>query len=96
MHYLGRLLSILISYSLLVAIAEKVFTFSARLYVSRRQRNPKQSHSIAAPTSSNGGIKPLHDFDYRVIEPIKYRPFETKRHVVMGRSSRVWSAVCMS
>jgi hypothetical protein len=85
MHYLGRLIAIAISYSLLVVFAERVLTFLTSLYISRLQRKTRQFHSIATPTAPIERISSLHGFDYRVAEPIKYRPFETKRHVTMGR-----------
>lgn len=85
MHYLGRLISITISYSLLVAFVGKAFTFFSRLYVSRLQRKTKEFHSIATPTIiPTEKIRPLSGFDYRLAEPIKYRPFKAKRHVTMG------------
>lgn len=87
MHHLGRLISITISYSLLVALVGRAYTFFSRLYVSRLQRKTIAFHSIATPTITPvESIRPLHGFDYRVAEPIKYRPFETKRHVTMGMS----------
>lgn len=88
MHYLGRLISITISYSLLVVIVERAFTFLTRLYISRVQRKTSQFHSIATPTIPVERIRSLHGFDYRDVEPIKYRPFETKRHVTMGMSRK--------
>lgn len=88
MHYLGRLIAIAISYSLLVVFAERTLTFLTRLYISRLQRKTRQFHSIATPTGPIETISSLHGFDYRVIEPIKYRPFETKRHVTMGGSKK--------
>lgn len=88
MHYLGRLVSITISYSLLVVIAERALTFLTRLYISRLQRKTRQSHSIATPTTPVERIESLHGFDYRAVEPIKYRPFENKRHVTMGTSRK--------
>lgn len=88
MQYLGRLVSITVSYSLLVAIAERAFTFLARLYTSRLQRKTQKFHSIATPTVLQVEVvTPLHEFDYNAVEPIKYRPFENKRHVTMGMSS---------
>lgn len=87
MHFLGRLISITISYSLLVALLGRAFTFFSRLYVLRLQRKTKTSQSSAAPTiNSIEKIIPIHGFDYKAMEPIKYRPFEAKRHVTMGMS----------
>lgn len=85
MHYLGRLVSITISYSLLVVIVERAFTFLSQLYVSRLRQKTKKLHSIATPTVLPiERVTPLKRFNYKVVEPIKYRPFESKRHVVMG------------
>ena len=85
MQYLARLISITISYSLLVAIAERAFTFFSRLYISRLQRKTRKLHSIATPVVLPvEGVRPLHGFNYKVVEPIRYRPFESKRHVTMG------------
>ena len=85
MQYLGRLLSITISYSLVVAILERAFTLFARLYVSTLQRKKQKLDptitSTALPAES---VKPINDFDYKAVAPIKYRPFENKRHVTMG------------
>lgn len=86
MHYLGRLISIAISYSVLVAVAERAFKSLARLYISRLQHKTKKFHSIATPTVITVDcIRPLHDLDFRTVEPIKYRPFENRRHVAMGK-----------
>ena len=81
MHVLGRLISITISYSLFVALIERAFTFLIRLYVSKVQQNPKGVYTSARPVD---GIQALHAFDYRDVEPIKYRPFESKHHVTIG------------
>ena len=85
MHYLGRLVSITITYSLLVVIVERAFTFLSQLYVSRLRQKTKKLHSIATPTVVPiEKVTPLKRFNYKAVEPIKYRPFESKRHVVMG------------
>ena len=81
MYFLGRLISITISYSLLIALIERAYTVSIRLYVSKMQRMPKGVYTSARPVED---IRALDTFDYRDIEPIKYRPFETKHHVTMG------------
>ncbi len=92
MHYLGRLISITISYSLIVAIAERAFTFLSRLYVSRLQRETQKFHSIATPTVLPvEKIKLLHDFNYKKVEPIEYRPFENKRHVTIGKHPKLFN-----
>ena len=84
MHHLGRLLSITISYSLIVALAGQIVTLAA-LYISRLRPKPKASRPIAILAGDRGdGITALHDFRYENVEPIKYRPFETRRHVAMG------------
>lgn len=86
MHYLGRLIAITISYSLLIAVVGRAFTFLSGLYLSRLRRKTKAFCSSATPTITPiDGIRPLYIFDYRAVEPIKYRPFETKRHVTMGK-----------
>ena len=85
MQYLARLISITVSYSLLVAIAERAFTFFSRLYISRLQRKNRKLHSIATPVVLPvERIRPLRGFNYKATEPTKYRPFENKRHVTMG------------
>ena len=81
MHVLGRLISITISYSLFVALIERAFTVLIRLYVSKVQQKPKGVYTSARPVE---GIQGLHAFDYRDVEPIKYRPFENKHHVTIG------------
>ena len=81
MHVLGRLISITISYSLFVALIERGFTILIRLYVSKVQQKPKGVYRSARSVE---GIQGLHAFDYRDVEPIKYRPFENKHHVTIG------------
>ena len=88
MHHLGRLVSIAISYALLVAILERIFKGLARFYLSRLQRkNQKLPVAPASAVSPIEEITPLHGFNYKDVEPIKYRPFENKRHVTMGESA---------
>ena len=84
MHYLGRLISITVSYSLLVAIIERVFVLiTQRLLKSNRAAKASLVYDAPAiPPAEH--IEPLRKFDYRTVEPIRYRPFESKRHVVMG------------
>ena len=85
MHYLGRLINISISYTLLVAGVWQIFNFLARLYVSIVQRKTKIDTSLTTPAvATTEKIEPLPDFQYETVTPIKYRPFETKRHVAMG------------
>ena len=85
MHYLGRLIDITISYTLLAAGIWQIFTFLTRLYDSTVQRKTKINTSVTTPTIATAEkIEPLPDFQYETVTPIKYRPFETKRHVAMG------------
>ena len=87
MHFFVRLISITISYSLLLAVVWQLFTFLARLYLLILQRKNLISTSItASAVATTEKIEPLHDFQYKTVPPIKYRPFETKRHVAMGMS----------
>lgn len=87
MHYLGRLISITLSYSLLVAIAERLFILIARTCIWKSRYGAEKPHTIATPdVLPSEVIKPIHDFQYSLVEPIRYRPFETKRHIVMGMS----------
>ena len=81
MHFLGRLISITISYSLFITFIERAWTVFIRLYVSQVQQKQKGGYTTVPPVEN---IQTLHAFDYRAIEPIKYRPFETKHHVTMG------------
>ena len=82
---LGRLVPVAISYSVLVFLVTRLFTLVSRLYISRLQRKTKPVRFAGIPTITPAqNIRPLHGFDYTAIEPIKYRPFETKRHVSMG------------
>ena len=85
MHYLGRLISITISYTSLVAVLWQIFTFLTRLYVSILQPKEVINTSVSTPAVAiTEDIEPLHDLQYETVPPIKYRPFETKRHVAMG------------
>lgn len=85
MHYLGRLIDITISYTLLVAGIWQIFTFLTQLYVSIVQRKTKINTSVTTPAvATTEKIESLPDFQYETVTPIKYRPFETKRHVAMG------------
>lgn len=86
MHFLGRLISITISYSLFIALIERAFTVFIRLYVSKVQQTPKDVETTVRPVKD---VESLHAFDYRDVEPIKYRPFENKHHVTMGMLHRV-------
>lgn len=89
MHSLVRLFSIVISYTLLVALVGRAVTLWARLLVSRLQRKTKPRPLIATSTAPPvEEITPLHDFQYENVEPIKYQPFETKRNVAMGIPSK--------
>ena len=85
MHYLGRLIDITISYALLTAGIWQIFTFLTRLYDSTVQRRTKIDTSVTTPAIATAEkIESLPDFQYEAVTPIKYRPFETKRHVAMG------------
>lgn len=85
MHYLGRVIDITISYTLLVACIWQIFTLLTRLYVSIVQRKTKIDNAVTTPTvATTEKIEPLHDLQYETVPPIKYRPFEIKRHVAMG------------
>lgn len=85
MHYLGRLISITISYALLVAVLSQIVTFLARLYVVILQRKKKiNTYVPASAVATTENIEPLHNLQYQTVPPIKYRPFETKHHVAMG------------
>ena len=87
MHYLGRLISITISYTLLVAVVWQIFTFFARFHVLILQKKKSISaSSTASAVATTENIEPLHALQYKTVPPIKYRPFETKRHVAMGMS----------
>ena len=81
MHFLGRLISITISYSLFIALIERAYTVFIRLRTSNVQQKPKGIYTPPRPVED---IQSLHAFDYRTEAPIKYRPFEKKQHVVMG------------
>ena len=85
MHCLGPLINITISYTLLVVSIWQFSTFLVRLYVSIVQRKTKIDTSVTTPAlATTEKIEPLPDFQYETVTPIKYRPFETKRHVAMG------------
>lgn len=81
MHFLGRLISITISYSFFIALIDRAYTVFIRLYISKVQQESKRFDTAARPVQD---IEALHTFDYRTVEPIKYRPFEKKQHVTMG------------
>ncbi|CAD6591945.1 MAG: hypothetical protein ASARMPREDX12_005511 [Alectoria sarmentosa] len=81
MHFLGRLISITISYSLFITLIERAWTVFIRLYVSQMQQKQKGGYTAVPPAEN---IQTLDAFEYRAVEPIKYRPFETKHHVTMG------------
>lgn len=81
MYSLGRLISITISYSLIIALIERAYTVFLRFYICKVQQKPKGVYTTARPVQD---IQSLDAFDYRDVEPIKYRPFETKHHVTMG------------
>ncbi|KAL2058323.1 hypothetical protein ABVK25_001049 [Lepraria finkii] len=94
MHSLVRLVSIVISYTLLVALVGRAVSLWARLLVSRLQRKTKPRPLIATSTAPPvEEITPLHDFQYENVEPIKYRPFETKRNVAMEASKNPSSRI---
>lgn len=90
MHILGRLISITISYSLFIALVERAYTVLIRLYVSKVQQKAKGVYTSARPAED---IQPFHGFDYRDVEPIKYRPFESKHHVTMGTFHPVFTVI---
>lgn len=81
MYFLGRLISITISYSLLVALIERAYTVLLRIYVCKVQQRSKGVYTSARPVED---IQTLRTFDYSNVEPIKYRPFQNKHHVTMG------------
>ena len=81
MHLLGRLISITISYSLFIALVERAYTLFLQLYRTKVQPEPKGVCTIAQAVEH---VESLQSFDYRDVEPIKYRPFETKQHVTIG------------
>ena len=75
MHSLVRRFSIVISYTLSVALVGQPITLWARLHASRLQRKTKPTPLIATSTTPPiEEITPLHDFQYETVEPIKYRP----------------------
>ena len=81
MHFFGRLISITISYSLFIALIERAYTILIRRWTLKVQHNPKGVYTSTRPVDD---VQILHTFDYKAVEPIKYRPFETKHHVTMG------------
>ena len=81
MHLLGRLISITISYSLFIALVERAYTLFLQLYRTTVQPEPK---GVCTTARAVEHVEPLQSFDYRDVEPIKYRPFETKHHVTIG------------
>lgn len=91
MHFLGRLISITISYSLFIALVERACTLFIRLYISKVLQKPKGIDTIKQPVQ---GIERLHSFDYRAEEPIKYRPFKKKQHVTMGMLHLLLQSLC--
>ncbi len=93
MHFLGRLISITISYSLFIALVERAYTLFLRIYISRVQSKPKGVYTAARPVED---LQPLQAFDYRDVEPIKYRPFQNKHHVTMGMSHLVSRSLCLA
>ncbi len=93
MHILGRLISITISYSLFIALVERAYTLFLRLYVFRVQQKPKDVYTAARQVED---VQPLQAFDYRDVEPIKYRPFQNKHHVTMGMLHLVSRSSCLA
>lgn len=93
MYFLGRLISITISYSLIIALIERAYTVFTRLYISKVQQKPKGVYTTARPVQD---IQSLDAFDYRAVEPINYRPFETKHHVTMGKLHLVSQLSCLA
>ena len=85
MYCLGRLISITIVYSLLVAIIQRLYTLVNRLCISKLLQKSKSSDPA---TRSIKKTNPLESFDFKATEPVKYRPFMTKRHVTMGMFAR--------
>ena len=81
MHLLGRLISITISYSLFIALVERAYTLFLHLYRTKVQ---PESKGVCATARAVEHVESLQSFDYRGVEPIKYRPFETKHHVIIG------------
>ena len=81
MHLLGRLISITISYSLFIALVERAYTLFLQRYRTKVQPKPK---GVCTTAQAVEHVESLRSFDYRDVEPIKYRPFETKQHVTIG------------
>lgn len=78
-----------LAYCISIALIEKAVLLLVRLYVAKLQHKQKKSEQDVQPMRQvkplpRPEITPLPGLDYRTIEPIKYRPFETKRHVTMG------------
>ena len=92
MHFLGRLISLTISYTVFIALIEQAFTVILRLYVSKVQPKSKSAYTSTRPVEE---IQALHAFDYRDVEPIKYRPFESKHHVTMGMLHLASQSLCL-
>ena len=81
MHLLGRLISVTISYSLFIALVERAYTLFLQFYRTKVQPEPK---GVCTTARAVEHVESLQSFDYRDVEPIKYRPFETKHHVTIG------------
>lgn len=92
MHFLTKLISITISYSLFIALIERAYIVFIRLYIFNVQQKPKGLCTTARPVEE---IQPRPAFDYRDIEPMQYRPFENKHHVIMGTSHLVQRLSCL-
>ena len=85
MHDLGRLVSVTATYALCIALLKRVLTFIAQRYLAKVPCKTKVHHAVPTTTIAlQESIRPLHAFDYKIVPPVKYRPFETKRHVAMG------------
>ena len=85
MHYIGRLIFVVVSYSSLLIAIVRIYALFARLSTSRLRRDAENECPDATSASARSeGVRSLHDFQYKAVQPIKYRPFESKRHVAMG------------